>query len=60
MREYIYEEIKNKKLLDFDNLTKHNAVMTAKSLADRMRYINNEKDLDEILFKPYHYEHFDK
>jgi secreted Zn-dependent insulinase-like peptidase len=59
VREYIYQELKNKKLLDFDNLTKGKAMNTAKSMADRLRYIYKEEDIDDILFYPYDYQEMD-
>ncbi len=38
VQEYIYEELKNKKIIDFDNITKHQALSYAQKLAKQLNY----------------------
>ena len=59
-RGFIYEEEKQKALIDFANVTKTGALEYAETLATRMNYTKDEKDIGNILYAPYAYEEFDE
>lgn len=58
VKDYIYDEIKVKRTIDFEYLPKSRALHLAQNLAGRMfRYHDHE--IDDILIAPYLYEHCD-
>ena len=60
MPEYIFDEYREKRKIDYDNITKTSALKYANMLGRRMRYMQNEDDADDILWAPYDLNHFDK
>ena len=56
LKDYIYEEFKSKKSIDFDNITKAPALRYANMLGRRMNFLTNEEEIDNILWAPYAYE----
>lgn len=59
-QEYIYTEMREKALIDFENLTKSKAITYSSTLARRMNYITDDADIDDLLRLPYVYEKFDE
>ena len=57
--EYLYEEHKQKALIDFNNITKGGALGYANYLSRRVNYWPNDEAMDNILFTPYALEDFD-
>ena len=39
--------------IDFDNITKKSAIVYAKNLGRMMNYLEDEGDMDNLLFHPY-------
>jgi len=60
VRDYIYDEIKNKSLIDFNNTTKQKAINLSNSLSRRMNFMRDEDRIDDILKYPYMYENLEK
>ena len=65
--DYVYNELKQKNLIDFNNMTKNSALRAAQSHARRLMYngrcINDENEdeiVSNILINPYLYENFNK
>lgn len=58
-KEYIYQELQHKGVLDFDNVTKTSALKYGNLLGRRMVYIRDEQDIANLLRIEYAFEEFD-
>lgn len=56
----MYEEVRRKSLIDFDNITKAGALESAQMLAHRINFMNDDKHINDILYHPFAFEDFDK
>lgn len=57
---YIYEELKKKASLDFQNQVKGDPISYANFMSRRMNYAKTEKDIENILTITYQYNEFDQ
>lgn len=56
---YVYGEFQSKKAIDFENITKAPALRFGNMLGRSMNYMKRDEDIDDILWNPYNFEHFD-
>lgn len=59
-QEYIYTEMQQKHLIDFQMLSKTKAISYANALGRRMAYTTDDAEIDNVLRFPYAYENFDE
>lgn len=60
MRDYIFEELQYKSKIDFRNYQHGDAESTAISLARRLKYIDDDADVSEIIRAPFVFDKLDE
>lgn len=59
-KSYIYDELRNKASLDFENLVKGDPISYANFMSRRMNYAKTEADIENMLTITYEYSQFDQ
>jgi secreted Zn-dependent insulinase-like peptidase len=60
IKDYVFDELKNKNLMDFNNAPKQAPLETAVDLSRKMNANLNQSDIAEINRKPFLFEHINK
>lgn len=60
IKDYVFDELKYKSLIDFNNSPKQKSLETAVDLSRKMNANLNQSDIPEILRKPFLFEHINK
>lgn len=60
IKDYIYKEFQQKSIIDFDNVTKSDALSYANSLARRMNFMDDDQDVEDLLWNPYNFKEMDR
>ena len=60
IKDYVFDELKYKNLIDFNNSPKQKSLETAVDLSRKMNANLNQSDISQIFRKPFLYEHINK